>query len=56
VTQSFDEVAEKKKTCPRCELAYAHKTNWQAVAHGFHRRQTDFAKVSRPPTYHKEQT
>ena len=40
-TQSYDEVKEKRKNCPNCQVAYTFKTNWGQVQHSFYKRQND---------------
>lgn len=40
-TQSYDEVKEKRKNCPNCQVPYTFKTNWGSVQRGFYKRQND---------------
>lgn len=46
-TQSFDEVVEKKKRCPNCNLEYQYPIQWQKVARKFYGRQEEFEKVGK---------
>ena len=40
-TQSYDEVKEKRKRCPNCQVPYTFKTNWGQVQNSFYKRQND---------------
>jgi hypothetical protein len=39
--QSYDEVKEKRKLCPNCNVEYKHKTAWGNVEKSFFKRQNE---------------
>ena len=41
--QSYDEVKEKRKTCPNCKLEYVYAVDWGKASSSFFRRVKDFA-------------
>lgn len=42
--QSYDEVKEKRKKCPNCQVEYRAKTTWTAVEKSFFQREKMYAR------------
>ena len=45
--QSYDEIKEKRKKCPNCNVEYKSKLVWGNVKHNFNKRQKEYEKKSK---------